>query len=182
MNFLGYTSTSKLNEKQELVNKLLNANNQFHKANGSLKSQLAKTKEQHSQAKRQIGELTDVKNVQVSEIKRLKQELESLRKAWFKINKDMEEKNSLLKLKNDEIINFVEDNKKLRKTNQELVLTKRKFAESLDEAHEKIEELTEDLQKTNDRYDAFVTVSGTNFANHFERVLKKRKVPELTLD
>ena len=182
MNFLGYTSTAKLNEKQELVAKLLNANQKFQEANGTLKSQVAKLKEQRAHAHRQVGELTDVKNVQVSEINRLKQELEGLRKAWFKINKDMEEKNSLLKLKNDEIINFVEDNKKLRKKNEELVLTKREFAESLDEAHQKIEELTEDLQKTNDRYDAFVTVSGTNFANHFERVLKKRKVPELTLD
>ena len=182
MNFLGYTSTTKLNEKQELVDKLLDANHKFHEANGTLKSQVAKLKEQRAQAQRQIGELTDVKNLQVVEIKRLKQELEGLRKAWFKVNKDIEEKDSLLKLKNDEIINFVEDNNKLRKTNEELVLTKRKFAEDIDEAHEKIEELTENLQKTNDRYDAFVTVSGTNFANHFERVLKKRKVPELTVE
>ena len=182
MNFLGYTSTSKLNEKQELVDKLLDANHKFHEANGTLKSQVAKLKEQRTQAQRQIGELTDVKNLQVVEIKRLKQELESLRKAWFKINKDIEEKSKMMSLKNDELVKFIEDNKKLRKTNEELVLTKRKFAESLDEADQKIEELTEDLQKTNDRYDAFVTVSGTNFANHFERVLKKRKVPELTLE
>ena len=182
MNFLGYTSTSKLNEKQELVDKLLDANHKFHEANGTLKSQVAKLKEQRTQAQRQIGELTDVKNLQVVEIKRLKQELESLRKAWFKINKDIEEKSKMMSLKNDELVKFIEDNKKLRKTNEELVLTKRKFADIIDEADQKIEELTEDLQKTNDRYDAFVTVSGTNFANHFERVLKKRKVPELTLE
>ena len=182
MNFLGYTSTSKLNEKQKLVDKLLDANHKFHEANSTLKSQVVKLKEQRAQNQRQIGELTDVKNLQVVEIKRLKQELEGLRKAWFKVNKDIEEKDSLLKLKNNEIVKFIEDNKKLRKTNEELVLTKRKFAESLDEADQKIEELTEDLQKTNDRYDAFVTVSGTNFATHFDRVLKKRKVPELTLD
>lgn len=182
MNFLGYTSTSKLNEKQELVDKLLDANHKFHEANGTLKSQVAKLKEQRAQAQRQIGELTDVKNLQVSEIKRLKQELETLQKAWFKVNKDMEEKDQMMNMKNEELVKFIGDNKKLRKTNEELVLTKRKFAEDLDEAHEKIEQLTEDLQKTNDRYDAFVTVSGTNFANHFERVLKKRKIPELTLD
>ena len=182
MNFLGYTSTSKLNEKQELVDKLLDANHQFHDSNGTLKSQVAKLKEQRAQAQRQIGELTDVKNLQVSEIKRLKQELETLRKAWFKVNKDMEEKDQMMNMKNEELVQFIGDNKKLRKTNEELVLTKRKFAEDLDEAHEKIEQLTEDLQKTNDRYDAFVTVSGTNFANHFERILKKRKVPELTVD
>ena len=182
MNFLGYTSTTKLNEKQELVDKLLDANNQFQEANGTLKSQVAKLKEQRAQSQRQVGELTDVKNLQIVEIKRLKQELEGLRKAWFKINKDMEEKDQMMSLKNEELVKFIGDNKKLRKTNEELVLSKRKFAADLDEAHEKIEELTEDLQKTNDRYDAFVTVSGTNFANHFERVLKKRKVPELTLD
>ncbi|WP_289007683.1 hypothetical protein [uncultured Idiomarina sp.] len=52
----------------------------------------------------------------------------------------------------------------------------------IDELKDRIDELEATLQKTNERYDAFVTVSGTNFANHFERVLKKRKVAELTLD
>jgi len=36
--------------------------------------------------------------------------------------------------------------------------------------------LVQQVKKTNERYDAFVTVTGTNFATHFDRVLKKRKV------
>ena len=52
----------------------------------------------------------------------------------------------------------------------------------IDELNDRIDELEATLKQTNERYDAFVTVSGTNFAHHFERVLKKRKVAELTLD
>ncbi len=59
---------------------------------------------------------------------------------------------------------------------------KAKLIKQMDSYLKSNEELVEQLEKTNDRYDAFVTVTGTNFAAHFDRVLKKRKVEELTLD
>ena len=182
MNFLGYTSTTTLNEKQVLVDKLLDANTQFHKANGSLKSQVAKLKEQRAQAQRQVGDLTTAKSRQDKEIHRLKQEIEGLKKTNFSLGKRSDEKNLTL---NRQVSEF----KKVSKAYKERGVIMERYKKDLhekngdiEELNDKVDELTATLQKTNERYDAFVTVSGTNFANHFERVLKKRKVAELTLD
>ena len=182
MNFLGYTSTTKLNEKQELVDKLLDANHQFHEANGTLKSQVARLKEQHAQARRQVGELTDVKNLQVVEIRRLKQEIEGLKKHATGLGKSLDEKNAAL---NRQVKEYKTINKVYKERGAVMERYKRDLHEKngdIDELNDRIEELEATLKQTNERYDAFVTVSGTNFANHFERVLKKRKVAELTLD
>ena len=182
MNFLGYTSTTKLTEKQELVDKLLDANTQFHKANGSLKSQVAKLKEQRAQAQRQVGELTDVKNLQVVEIRRLKQEIEGLKKTNFGLGQTLDEKNAAL---NRQVKEYNTINRVYKERGGIMERYKKNLHEKngdIDELNDRIEELEATLKQTNERYDAFVTVSGTNFANHFERVLKKRKVAELTLD
>ena len=96
MNFLGYASTTKLNEKQELVDKLLDANHQFHQANGTLKSQVARLKEQHAQARRQVGDLTTAKSRQDEEIRRLKQEIEGLKKHATGLGKRLDEKDAAL--------------------------------------------------------------------------------------
>jgi predicted nucleic acid-binding Zn-ribbon protein len=175
MNFLGYTSTTTLNEKQALVDKLLDANTQFHKANGTLRSQVAKLKEQRAQALRQVGELTDVKNLQVVEIHLLK-------KTNFGLGQTLDEKNLTL---NRRVSEFNKVSKAFKERGGIMERYKKDLHEKngdIDELKDKVEELEATLQKTNERYDAFVTVSGTNFANHFERVLKKRKVAELTLD
>jgi chromosome segregation ATPase len=182
MNFLGYTSTTKLNEKQELVDKLLDANHKFHEANGTLKSTVARLKEQHAQAQRQVGELTDVKDLQVVEIRRLKQEIEGLKNTNFSLGKSLDEKNLAL---NRQIKEFNRINKVYNERGVIIERYKRDLHEKhgdIDELTDKVDELSATLKQTNERYDAFVTVSGTNFANHFERVLKKRKVDELTLD
>lgn len=182
MNFLGYTSTTKLNEKQELVEKLLDVNRQFHEANGTLKSQVAKLKEQRAQAQRQVGELTDTKGRQVEEIRLLKQQIEGLKKHATGLGKSLDEKNAALNRQTKE---YKTINRDYKERGVIIETYKKSLEESYgdnDELKEKVEELTDTLQKTNERYDAFVTVSATNFANHFDRVLKKRKVSELTLD
>ena len=175
MNFLGYTSTTTLNEKQALVEKLLDANTQFHKANGSLRTHVARLKEQRAQAQRQVGDLTN-------ETHRLKQEIEGLKKTNFSLGKSLDEKNTAL---NHQVSEF----KKISKVFKERGVVMERYKKDLhekngdiDELKDRIDELETTLKQTNERYDAFVTVSGTNFAHHFERVLKKRKVAELTLD
>ena len=182
MNFLGYTSTTKLNEKQELVDKLLDANSQFHQANGTLKSTVARLKEQHAQARRQVGDLTTAKSRQDEEIRRLKQEIEGLKKSNFGLGKTLDEKNAA---SNRRVKEFNTINKVYKERGVIIERYKRDLHEKhgeIDELNDRIDELEATLKQTNERYDAFVTVSGTNFANHFERVLKKRKVGELTLD
>jgi len=182
MNFLGYTATTKLNEKQELVDKLLDANTQFHKANGTLRSQVAKLKEQRAQAQRQVGDLTTAKSLRDEEINRLKQEIESLKKTNFGLGQTLDEKNLV---SNRQISEFNKVSKAFKERGVIMERYKKDLHEKngdIDELKDRIDELEATLQKTNERYDAFVTVSGTNFANHFERVLKKRKVAELTLD
>jgi len=154
MNFLGYTSTTTLNEKQALVEKLLDANTQFHKANGSLKTHVA----------------------------RLKQEIEGLKKTNFGLGKTLDEKNTTL---DRQISEFKKISKVFKERGVVMERYKKDIREKngeIDELNDRVDELTATLKQTNERYDAFVTVSGTNFAHHFERVLKKRKVAELTLD
>jgi chromosome segregation ATPase len=182
MNFLGYTSTTKLNEKQELVDKLLDANSQFHQANGTLKSQVAKLKEQRTQAQRQVGDLTTTKSLRDEEINRLKQEIEGLKKTNFGLGQTLDEKNAAL---NRQVKEYNTINRVYKERGVIIERYKRDIHEKhgdIDQLNDRIDELTATLKQTNERYDAFVTVSGTNFAHHFERVLKKRKVSELTLD
>jgi chromosome segregation ATPase len=167
MNFLGYTSTSSLREKEELVEKLLDANTQFHKANGSLKTHVARLKDQRAQ----VGDLTE-------ETHRLKQEIEGLKKKAMHTGKTLNEKNLAL---NRQISEFKKVSKVFKERGEIITRLKGELHETCgdnDELNDKVRELTEELKKVNDRYDAFVTVSGTNFASHVDRVLKKRKVGE----
>ena len=161
MNFLGYTSTSSLREKEELVKKLLDANKQFYKANNDLKSKLLKAPKSRD-----------------DEIHGLKQQIDDLKKRAMHAGKTLDEKNLAL---NRQINEFKKVSKVFKERGEIIARLKGELHEKTgdnDELTDKVMELTEELKKVNERYDAFVTVSSTNFASHVDRVLKKRKVGE----
>ena len=154
MNFLGYTSTSSLREKEELVEKLLDANKQFYKANNDLKSKLEKAPKSRD-----------------DEIHGLKQQIEGLRQECTKLSNE----NTRL---NESWSKLAKSYDTSRTSQKQLFKQYAEASNNIEELEGELEKAKEELKKVNDRYDAFVTVSGTNFASHVDRVLKKRKVGE----
>jgi uncharacterized coiled-coil DUF342 family protein len=154
MNFLGYTSTSSLREKEELVEKLLDANKQFYKANNDLKSKLLKAPKSRD-----------------DEIHGLKQQIDGLRQECTKLSNE----NTRL---NESWSKLAKSYDTSRTSQKQLLKQYAEASNSIEELEGELDKAKEELKKVNERYDAFVTVSSTNFASHVDRVLKKRKVGE----
>ena len=154
MNFFGYTSTSSLREKEELVDKLLEANKQFYKANNDLKSKLENAPKSRE-----------------DEIHSLKQQIDGLRQECTKLSNE----NTRL---NESWSKLVKNYNNSRESEKKLHGQVDEAGDKIDELEEELEKTKEDLKRVNERYDAFVTVSSTNFASHVDRVLKKRKLGE----
>lgn len=155
MNLLGYTSTSLLCEEQALNAKL-------RQINCRLKADLARVNSQLLQQREQCAKLQDVEET------KLRAENTALKKKLQKVSEKYETQRG-------RFLECLEEKK-------EALAKSKHFEKRLDKLHSDYSEIELELRQVNDRYDAFVAIASTNFTAHFDRVLKKRKVEELTLD
>lgn len=164
MNLLGYTSTSLLREEQALNAKLRDSNQRLHQINCRLKADLARVNSQLLQQREHGAKLQDVQETN----EQLRAENTALNKKLQKISEKYDTQRG----------RFLE----CLKEKKEALSRSKHFENMVDKLNSDYSEMELELKQVNDRYDAFVAIASTNFTTHFDRVLKKRKVEELTLD